>query len=50
MQFWGLLLHLLCTLHGLPAAFAPTGVKAIPVLGPALTERESPQEEGRVPE
>ena len=26
--FWGLRLHLLCTLHGLPAAFALTGAKA----------------------
>jgi hypothetical protein len=26
--FWGLRLHLLCTLHGLPAGFALTGAKA----------------------
>ena len=26
--FWGLRLHLLCTLHGLPAGFAVTGAKA----------------------
>ena len=26
--FWGLRLHLLCTLHGLPVAFALTGAKA----------------------
>jgi hypothetical protein len=26
--FWGLRLHLVCTLHGLPVAFALTGVKA----------------------
>ncbi|HVB45655.1 MAG TPA: IS982 family transposase [Streptosporangiaceae bacterium] len=26
--FWGLRLHLLCTLHGLPAAFALTGARA----------------------
>jgi hypothetical protein len=26
--FWGLRLHLLCTLHGLPADFALTGAKA----------------------
>lgn len=26
--FWGLRLHLLCTLHGLPVAFAVTGAKA----------------------
>jgi hypothetical protein len=26
--FWGLRLHLLCTLHGLPVGFAPTGAKA----------------------
>jgi Transposase DDE domain len=27
--FWGLRLHLLCTLHGLPIAFALTGAKAV---------------------
>ena len=26
--FWGLRLHLLCTLHGLPVGFALTGAKA----------------------
>ena len=26
--FWGLRLHLVCTLHGLPVAFALTGAKA----------------------
>ena len=26
--FWGLRLHLLCTLHGLPVGFAVTGAKA----------------------
>jgi hypothetical protein len=26
--FWGLRLHLVCTLRGLPVAFAPTGAKA----------------------
>ncbi|HWN36813.1 MAG TPA: hypothetical protein VNP03_28930 [Pseudonocardia sp.] len=26
--FWGLRLHLLCTVHGLPVGFAPTGAKA----------------------
>jgi DDE family transposase len=26
--FWGLRLHLLCTLHGLPGGFALTGAKA----------------------
>ncbi len=26
--FWGLRLHLLCTLHGLPIGFALTGAKA----------------------
>jgi len=26
--FWGLRLHLVCTLHGLPVAFAPAGAKA----------------------
>ncbi|WP_189299520.1 IS982 family transposase [Streptomyces albospinus] len=27
--FWGLRLHLVCTLHGLPVAFALTGAKAV---------------------
>ncbi|MFD1500410.1 hypothetical protein ACFSIL_28755, partial [Streptosporangium lutulentum] len=27
--FWGLRLHLVCTLHGLPIAFALTGAKAV---------------------
>ena len=31
--FWGLRLHLLCTLHGLPAGFALTGAKSALVLG-----------------
>jgi hypothetical protein len=26
--FWGLRLHLLCTLHGLPVGYALTGAKA----------------------
>jgi hypothetical protein len=42
--FWGLRLHLVCTLHGLPVAFALTGAKederqvlpAMPALEPAL--------------
>ena len=27
--FWGLRLHLVCTLHGLPVAFALAGAKAV---------------------
>ncbi|MEU1544049.1 transposase, partial [Actinacidiphila glaucinigra] len=43
--FWGLRLHLVCTLHGLPVAFALTGAKAderetlldLPAVEPQLT-------------
>ncbi len=49
--FWGLRLHLLCTLHGLPAGFALTGAKAderqallgILAADPALTAGRSGQ-------
>ena len=47
--FWGLRLHLVCTLHGLPVAFALTGAKAderetllgLLAADPALTARPS---------
>jgi len=49
--FWGLRLHLLCTLHGLPVGFALTGAKAderqtllaILAADPALTARTATQ-------
>ncbi len=48
--FWGLRLHLLCTLHGLPVGFALTGAKAderhalLDILAdPALTEGRAGQ-------
>src|SRR5437899_1644988 len=49
--FWGLRLHLLCTLHGLPVGFALTGAKAdepevlldILTTDPALTADRSGQ-------
>ena len=45
--FWGLRLHLLCTLHGLPVGFAVTGAKAdsfqtFTARPLVLTEREEP--------